>query len=246
MWGCAEAPSEHCPQPLFPDYIFLENIMEHPISASYNSSSTRVVVWAYAADLSSSTSACIHAEAVELRTDFRSWVPTLRLSLLPLHQRSGTRIQALDSVEEQVPRRVMVTYEEYESSDEEDYKDAAKYAGIVPEDSDNVYTLAAKGRAQYDAGDYSAAKMTFLQADQLEPLAPGRFKHLNNASACMLQLEDYEGAMEYTKRVLEVRFAIAEYRHHQCTHYVRRCSKTPLLLYHIQLVVLQTARSCSR
>lgn len=92
---------------------------------------------------------------------------------------------------------------------DEDYKDAAKHADIgvilLAEDPDQSErdALAAKARAQYAVGDFNAAKMTFLEAEKCDQLA-GRCQHANNVSACMLQLEDYEGVLEQTERVLEV------------------------------------------
>lgn len=98
----------------------------------------------------------------------------------------------------------------YDSSDE-DYNDAAKHAGItlVDTDKDRVDAVVAKARALYNAGDFDAARIAFLQAQEYEPLAPGRWKHANNASACMLRSGDNEATLDYTKRVLAVRFAIA-------------------------------------
>lgn len=137
----------------------------------------------------------------------------------------------MDSVVAQVPRRVMVSCD---SSDEDCYQDAAKYAGITPEDSDKhrvdtsvdkdrVDILVAKARALYNAGDYKAAGIAFLQAEECDPLAPGRWKHANNVSACMLRLGDNEATLEHTKRVLEVRLAIGGPKHHQCTRFRIRC-----------------------
>lgn len=117
-----------------------------------------------------------------------------------------------------------------DSSDEDCYIDAAKYAGITPEgadkdridplvDKDRVDTLVAKARALYSAGDYNAAGIAFLQAEECDPLAPGRWKHANNVSACMLRLGDNEATLKHTKRVLEVRVAIGASQHHQCTRF---------------------------
>ena len=131
-----------------------------------------------------------------------------------------------------------------DSSDEDCYQDAAKYAGITPEDSDKhrvdtsvdkdrVDILVAKARALYNAGDYKAAGIAFLQAEECDPLAPGRWKHANNVSACMLRLGDNEATLEHTKRVLEVRLAIGGPKHHQCT----RFSNTLLLArYYLHLL----------
>ena len=121
-------------------------------------------------------------------------------------------------------------------SSDEDYKDAAKYAGIVPEDledTDRINNLVAKARALYNAGDYNAAVLAFREAQECDPQAPGRYQHANNLSACMLRLEDYEGALKYTKLVLTVRVTIAESRHHWCT----RCLKTLLLTRHCLLLL---------
>lgn len=112
----------------------------------------------------------------------------------------------LDQLLDQQQRRVMVSSDSSDDQ-EEMFKDAASYAGIILADVKYREHLMAKGRALYDAQKFKEAKVAFLALKENDLGAPGpvSVQPANNLSACMLRLGDHEGALQNTDAVLKVR-----------------------------------------